>query len=347
MSQAYKAAGVDIQAGNETVKRIKKHVQRTMRPEVLGNIGGFGGLFALKPYEEPVLVSATDGVGTKLLIAMMMDKHDTVGVDCVAMCVNDIIVQGAEPLFFLDYLATGRLLPEQAEQVIKGIADGCEQAGCALIGGETAEMPGMYSSGEYDIAGFAVGVAEKKDLLPRKDIQEGDVLIGLASSGLHSNGFSLVRKVLLQDRKHSLHEEIPALGQTLGEELLTPTRIYVKTIWTLLREFTIKGMAHITGGGFVENIPRVLPEGACAVIDRSSWEIPPIFSLIQKEGAIDIEEMHQTFNMGIGMVLIVPEEEAKAVLQAAGQLGEKAWVIGNIGSGTQPVRWAGGDAKWV
>jgi phosphoribosylformylglycinamidine cyclo-ligase len=347
MSQAYKAAGVDIQAGNETVKRIKKHVQRTMRPEVLGNIGGFGGLFALKPYEEPVLVSATDGVGTKLLIAMMMDKHDTVGVDCVAMCVNDIIVQGAEPLFFLDYLATGRLLPEQAEQVIKGIADGCEQAGCALIGGETAEMPGMYSSGEYDIAGFAVGVAEKKELLPRKDIQEGDVLIGLASSGLHSNGFSLVRKVLLQDRKHSLHEEIPALGQTLGEELLTPTRIYVKTIWTLLREFTIKGMAHITGGGFVENIPRVLPEGACAVIDRSSWEIPPIFSLIQKEGAIDIEEMHQTFNMGIGMVLIVPEEEAKAVLQAAGQLGEKAWVIGNIGSGTQPVRWAGGDAKWV
>jgi phosphoribosylformylglycinamidine cyclo-ligase len=347
MSQAYKAAGVDIQAGNETVKRIKKHVQRTMRPEVLGNIGGFGGLFALKPYEEPVLVSATDGVGTKLLIAMMMDKHDTVGVDCVAMCVNDIIVQGAEPLFFLDYLATGRLLPEQAEQVIKGIADGCEQAGCALIGGETAEMPGMYSSGEYDIAGFAVGVAEKKDLLPRKDIQEGDVLIGLASSGLHSNGFSLVRKVLLQDRKHSLHEEIPALGQTLGEELLTPTRIYVKTIWTLLREFTIKGMAHITGGGFVENIPRVLPEGACAVIDRSSWEIPPIFSLIQKEGAIDIEEMYQTFNMGIGMVLIVPEEEAKAVLQAAGQLGEKAWVIGNIGSGTQPVRWAGGDAKWV
>ncbi|KFZ40159.1 MULTISPECIES: phosphoribosylformylglycinamidine cyclo-ligase [Thermoactinomyces] len=347
MSQAYKAAGVDIQAGNETVKRIKKHVQRTMRPEVLGNIGGFGGLFALKPYEEPVLVSATDGVGTKLLIAMMMDKHDTVGVDCVAMCVNDIIVQGAEPLFFLDYLATGRLLPEQAEQVIKGIADGCEQAGCALIGGETAEMPGMYSSGEYDIAGFAVGVAEKKDLLPRKDIQEGDVLIGLASSGLHSNGFSLVRKVLLQDRKHSLHEEIPALGQTLGEELLTPTRIYVKTIWTLLREFTIKGMAHITGGGFVENIPRVLPEGACALIDRSSWEIPPIFSLIQKEGAIGIEEMYQTFNMGIGMVLIVPEEEAKAVLQAAGQLGEKAWVIGNIGSGTQPVRWAGGDAKWV
>jgi phosphoribosylformylglycinamidine cyclo-ligase len=304
-------------------------------------------LFALKPYEEPVLVSATDGVGTKLLIAMMMDKHDTVGVDCVAMCVNDIIVQGAEPLFFLDYLATGRLLPEQAEQVIKGIADGCEQAGCALIGGETAEMPGMYSSGEYDIAGFAVGVAEKKDLLPRKDIQEGDVLIGLASSGLHSNGFSLVRKVLLQDRKHSLHEEIPALGQTLGEELLTPTRIYVKTIWTLLREFTIKGMAHITGGGFVENIPRVLPEGACALIDRSSWEIPPIFSLIQKEGAIGIEEMYQTFNMGIGMVLIVPEEEAKAVLQAAGQLGEKAWVIGNIGSGTQPVRWAGGDAKWV
>jgi phosphoribosylformylglycinamidine cyclo-ligase len=344
MSQAYKAAGVDIQAGNETVKRIKKHVQRTMRPEVLGNIGGFGGLFALKPYEEPVLVSATDGVGTKLLIAMMMDKHDTVGVDCVAMCVNDIIVQGAEPLFFLDYLATGRLLPEQAEQVIKGIADGCEQAGCALIGGETAEMPGMYSSGEYDIAGFAVGVAEKKDLLPRKDIQEGDVLIGLASSGLHSNGFSLVRKVLLQDRKHSLHEEIPALGQTLGEELLTPTRIYVKTIWTLLREFTIKGMAHITGGGFVENIPRVLPEGACAVIDRSSWEIPPIFSLIQKEGAIGIEEMYQTFNMGIGMVLIVPEEEAKAVAQAAGQLGEKAWIIGNIGIGTQPVRWTGGDA---
>jgi phosphoribosylformylglycinamidine cyclo-ligase len=347
MSQAYKAAGVDIQAGNETVKRIKKHVQRTMRPEVLGNIGGFGGLFALKPYEEPVLVSATDGVGTKLLIAMMMDKHDTVGVDCVAMCVNDIIVQGAEPLFFLDYLATGRLLPEQAEKVVKGIADGCEQAGCALIGGETAEMPGMYSSGEYDIAGFAVGVAERKNLLPRKDIQEGDVLIGLASSGLHSNGFSLVRKVLLQDQKHSLHEEIPLLGQTLGEELLTPTRIYVKTILTLLREFTIKGMAHITGGGFVENIPRVLPEGACAVIDRSSWEIPPIFSLIQKEGALDIEEMYQTFNMGIGMVLIIPEEEAKVVVQAAGQLGEKAWIIGNIGSGTQPVRWAGGDAKWV
>lgn len=346
MSQAYKAAGVDIQKGNETVKRIKKHVQRTMRPEVMGSIGGFGGLFALKAFKEPVLVSATDGVGTKLLIAMMMDKHDTIGVDCVAMCVNDIVVQGAEPLFFLDYLATGHLLPEQAESVIKGIADGCEQAGCALIGGETAEMPGMYSSGEYDIAGFSVGVAEKKNLLPKTDIREGDVLIGLASSGLHSNGYSLVRKVLLQDRNWSLQDEVPAVGQTLGEVLLTPTRIYVKTILSLTREFTIKGIAHITGGGLIENIPRVLPEGLCAVIDRDSWEIPPIFSLLREEGELDSKDMYQTFNMGIGMVLIVPEHEAQAVLQAAGLHRETAYLIGKITSGKQPVMWAGGDPKW-
>ena len=346
MSQAYKAAGVDMNAGNETVKRIQKHVKRTMRPEVLGNIGGFGGLFALKSYQEPVLVSATDGVGTKLMIAMMMDKHNTIGIDCVAMCVNDIVVQGAEPLFFLDYLSTGHLLPEQAESVIKGIADGCKEAGCALIGGETAEMPGMYSSGEYDIAGFSVGVAEKKNLLPQTDIKEGDVLIGLASSGLHSNGFSLVRKVLLHDQNWSLQDEVPVLGQTLGEVLLTPTRIYVKTILSLLREFTIKGMAHITGGGFVENIPRVLPKGACAVIDRASWEIPLIFSLLQKEGNIDLEEMYQTFNMGIGMALIVPEQEAKAVIQAAEQHGETAYLIGKIKSEKQQIKWAGGDPKW-
>lgn len=343
MSQAYKAAGVDIDAGNKTVERIKKHVKRTARPEVLGDLGGFGGCFALKPYQEPVLVSATDGVGTKLKIAFMMDRHDSIGIDCVAMCVNDIVVQGAEPLFFLDYLATGQLAPEQAEEVVKGIADGCQQAGCALIGGETAEMPGMYSAGEYDIAGFSVGVAEKKNLLPRTDMVSGDVLIGLASSGLHSNGFSLVRKVLLHDSNHSLDEEIPELKQPLGDSLLTPTRIYVKTVLSLLRKFTVKGAAHITGGGLVENVPRILPEGLSAVIDRSSWEVPPIFSIIQKEGAIDLEDMFRTFNMGIGMVLIVPKDEAEAVIQASRELGETACLIGHLASGTRKVAWAGGN----
>ncbi|MBA4601061.1 phosphoribosylformylglycinamidine cyclo-ligase [Thermoactinomyces mirandus] len=343
MSQAYKAAGVDIDAGNRTVERIRKHVKRTVRPEVLGDLGGFGGLFALKSYREPVLVSATDGVGTKLKIAFMMDRHDTIGIDCVAMCVNDIVVQGAEPLFFLDYLATGQLSPEQAEKVVKGIADGCQQAGCALIGGETAEMPGMYSAGEYDIAGFSVGVAEKKNLLPRTDMVPGDVLIGLASSGLHSNGFSLVRKVLLHDRNHSLEEEIAELSHSLGETLLTPTRIYVKTVLSLLRKFTVKGAAHITGGGLAENVPRVLPEGVCAVIDRSSWKVPPIFSIIQKEGAIADEDMFRTFNMGIGMVLIVPKDEAEAVMQAACESGETAYPVGRLASGNRQVEWAGGD----
>ncbi|MGA8943277.1 MAG: phosphoribosylformylglycinamidine cyclo-ligase [Thermoactinomyces sp.] len=344
MSQAYKAAGVDIDAGNKMVERIKKHVNRTYRPEVLGGLGGFGGCFALKPCREPVLVSATDGVGTKLKIAFMMDRHDTIGIDCVSMCVNDIVVQGAEPLFFLDYLATGKLVPEQAEEVVKGIADGCQEAGCALIGGETAEMPGMYAVGEYDIAGFSVGVAEKKNLLPKTDnMLSGDVLIGLASSGLHSNGFSLVRKVLLHDRKHSLDEEIPELEQSLGDLLLTPTRIYVKTVLSLLRKFAIKGAAHITGGGLVENVPRILPERLCAVIDRSSWEVPPIFSMIQREGAIDLEDMFRTFNMGIGMVLIVPKDEAEAVIQASRELGETAFKIGCLANGPRKVVWAGGN----
>ncbi|UFJ41009.1 phosphoribosylformylglycinamidine cyclo-ligase [Brevibacillus humidisoli] len=343
MTDPYKQAGVDIEAGNQAVERMKKHVQRTFRPEVLTDLGGFGALFRLnaKQYENPVLVSGTDGVGTKLKLAFAMDRHDTIGVDAVAMCVNDIVVQGAEPLFFLDYLACDQVIPEKMEAIVKGIADGCQQAGCSLIGGETAEMPGMYSAGEYDIAGFAVGVVDEPNLIDGRSIEPGDVLIGIAASGLHSNGYSLVRKVFLQDRGMSLSDHVDELGKTLGEELLTPTKIYVKPILSLLQKYTIKGMAHITGGGFTENIPRVLPDGVQAEIDYGSWPVLPIFSLLEQAGGIERAAMFRTFNMGIGMVLVVRNEDAVAIVQELERQGEKAYLIGRISAGEPQVTYGG------
>ncbi|MBR8658911.1 phosphoribosylformylglycinamidine cyclo-ligase [Brevibacillus sp. NL20B1] len=343
MSEAYKQAGVDIEAGNEAVERMKKHVKRTFRPEVLTDLGGFGALFRLdvSRYKKPVLVSGTDGVGTKLKLAFAMDKHDTIGIDAVAMCVNDVVVQGAEPLFFLDYLACDKVIPEKIEAIVKGIADGCAQAGCSLIGGETAEMPGMYAEGEYDIAGFTVGVADEDKLITGADVKPGDVLVGLASSGVHSNGFSLVRKVLLADRGMSLHDHVDELGKTLGEELLTPTRIYVKPILSLLQSYEIKAMAHITGGGFTENIPRVLPEGTQAVIDVGSWPVLPIFRLVQEAGSINPADMYRTFNMGIGMVLVVKQDDVVNVIGTLQQMGEQPYLIGQIRAGERRVVYNG------
>ncbi len=328
----YKDAGVDIDAGNRFVQMIKPLVKATSRPEVLTDIGGFGGLFSLHAdkYEKPTLVSSTDGVGTKLKLAFMMDKHDTVGIDLVAMCVNDIIVQGAEPLFFLDYLATGKLSPEKAVEIVKGISDGCVQAGCALIGGETAEMPGMYSEGEYDLAGFTVGVVDNTKIIDGSSITVGDKVIGIASTGLHSNGYSLARKVFFERMGLAIDASLPELDKPLGEELITPTRIYVKTILNLLRDFQIKGMAHITGGGIVENLPRVLPKHCHAVIRKDSWPKLPIFELLRKGGNIDELEMYRTFNYGIGMTLVVPEREADDIMMRLGALQEKAYLIGEI-----------------
>ncbi|WP_047152947.1 phosphoribosylformylglycinamidine cyclo-ligase [Aneurinibacillus tyrosinisolvens] len=337
MSEAYRRAGVDIDAGNEAVERMKKHVQKTLRPEVLTGLGGFGALFQLdlQKYQQPVLVSGTDGVGTKLMLAFMMDKHDTIGIDAVAMCVNDVIVQGAEPLFFLDYLACGKIEPQKIEAIVKGIADGCQRAGCSLIGGETAEMPGMYADGEYDIAGFTVGVVDRPQLIDGSSIEPGDVLIGLASSGIHSNGFSLARKVLLEDAGLSLDQSIESLGRTLGEALLEPTRIYVKPILETLKEYTIKGMVHITGGGFYDNIPRILPDGTEAKVELGTWPIHPVFSLIQSKGNISSYDMFRTFNMGIGFILMVRPEDEVAVIKKLSSLGEIAFTIGKIRSGNQ------------
>ncbi|MCL6571044.1 MAG: phosphoribosylformylglycinamidine cyclo-ligase [Bacillus sp. (in: Bacteria)] len=328
MVNAYKQAGVNIEAGYEAVERMKKHVQKTSRAGVIGSLGGFGGMFDLSALQlkEPVLVSGTDGVGTKLMIAFMMDRHDTIGIDAVAMCVNDIIVQGAEPLYFLDYIACGKASPEKIEAIIKGIADGCVQAGCALIGGETAEMPGLYSENEYDLAGFTVGACEKSALITGETIKAGDVLIGLASSGIHSNGYSLVRKVF---ETWSLTEYVEVLGSTLGEELLKPTKIYVLPILSALKKYNLKGMAHITGGGFIENIPRMLPDGLGAVLDEN-WTIPPIFSLISSLGEIEQQEMYTIFNMGIGMVIAVEQDAAKDVVNHFEQCGERAAVIGVV-----------------
>jgi phosphoribosylformylglycinamidine cyclo-ligase len=328
----YKDAGVDIDAGNTFVKMIKPLVKTTNRPEVIADIGGFGGLFSLNTskYKHPVLVSGTDGVGTKLKIAFLADTHDTIGIDLVAMCVNDIVVQGAEPLFFLDYLATGRLEPEKAASIVKGIAEGCVQAGCALIGGETAEMPGFYAEGEYDVAGFAVGVVERDNLIDGSSITVGNKLIGLASSGLHSNGYSLARKVILEKMELGFADTLPGLDRTVAEELLTPTRIYVKSVLNILRDFSVNGIAHITGGGLLENVPRVLPNGCKATIHRQSWQLPGIFSLIQEQGGIEENEMFRTFNCGIGMVLIVPENEVEDVLIRLSGLNEKAAVIGEV-----------------
>lgn len=345
MSEAYKQAGVDIAAGNEAVVRMKKHVQKTFRPEVLTELGGFGALFGLNKdkYEEPVLVSGTDGVGTKLKIAFAMNKHDTIGIDAVAMCVNDIVVQGAEPLFFLDYLACDKVVPEKIEAIVKGIADGCLQSGCSLIGGETAEMPGMYGEGEYDIAGFTVGIVDKKKIIDGRSIAPGDAVLGFASSGVHSNGFSLVRKLLLQDKGYSLHDEVAELGGKLGDTLLAPTKIYVKPILALLEQVNIKGMAHITGGGFLENIPRVLPEGVNVRIDYGSWPILPIFKLLQDAGSVSNNDMFRTFNMGIGMVLVVPADQAEEAIRLAEAQGEKAYRIGTVTEGEQIVTFNGAD----
>ncbi|SEC53216.1 phosphoribosylformylglycinamidine cyclo-ligase [Paenibacillus sp. GP183] len=343
MSDAYKKAGVDISAGNEAVERMKKHVKRTFRPEVMTDLGGFGSLFGLNKdkYEEPVLVSGTDGVGTKLKIAFAMDKHDSIGIDAVAMCVNDIIVQGAEPLFFLDYLACDKVIPEKIEAIVKGIADGCEQSGCALIGGETAEMPGVYAQGEYDIAGFTVGIVDKKKIIDGTSISPGDIILGLASSGVHSNGFSLVRKLLLEEKGYKLQDRVEELGDLLGNILLTPTKLYVKPILSILEKVKIKGMAHITGGGFIENIPRVLPAGVNAHIEYGSWPILPIFELMQREGKISNNDMFRTFNMGIGMVLVVSADQADLTLQLAEQQGEKMYHIGEITNGERVVTFGG------
>jgi phosphoribosylformylglycinamidine cyclo-ligase len=342
----YRQAGVDIEAGNEFVRRITPLVRSTFRPEVLTDLGGFGGLFRFQAdrYTDPVLVSGTDGVGTKLKIAFLMDRHDTVGVDLVAMCVNDVAVSGAEPLFFLDYLATGKLSVSKAEAIVRGIAEGCRQAGCALIGGETAEMPSFYAEGEYDLAGFAVGVVDRPKLIDGRDIVPGDVLVGLASSGLHSNGYSLVRRVLLDECGLKMDSRVPELAQPLGETLLTPTRIYAKQILALAREFSIKGVAHITGGGITENLPRVLPKGCRARIRRGAWPVPAIFGVIQKRGRVDQDEMYRVFNMGIGLILIVPQAAAEGVMARAVELGERAYRIGEIvasGSEDRQVEYVG------
>jgi phosphoribosylformylglycinamidine cyclo-ligase len=339
MSDAYRQAGVNIDAGNEAVERMKKHVKKTFRPEVLTGLGGFGALFKpdLTKMEEPVFVSGTDGVGTKLKIAFAMNKHDTIGIDAVAMCVNDVIVQGAEPLFFLDYLACGKIIPEKIEAIVKGIADGCVQAGCSLIGGETAEMPGMYQDEEYDIAGFTVGMVDQKHVIDGSKVTEGQALIGLASSGVHSNGFSLVRKVLLEDAKLSLGDYVDELGAELGSVLLEPTKIYVKSILSTVRKFTISGLVHVTGGGFYDNIPRILPKGYQAEIKAGSWKIPGIFPFIQQAGKISDYDMFRTFNMGIGMILVVDSADSRAILEHLQTLGEDAYEIGTVQKGTEDV----------
>ncbi|CCO09229.1 phosphoribosylformylglycinamidine cyclo-ligase [Desulforamulus hydrothermalis] len=337
----YAGAGVDIEAGNRAVHLMKQAVRSTFRPEVLTDIGGFGGLFALPAgrYQEPVLVAGTDGVGTKLKVAQLTGVHNTIGIDAVAMCVNDILAQGAEPLFFLDYLAVGKLLPERVAEIVSGVAAGCRQAGCALIGGETAEMPGFYSEEEYDIAGFAVGVAERSRIIDGQTIAAGDSIIGLASSGLHSNGYSLARQALLEVAGYRPDTYVPQLGRTVGEELLTPTRIYVKTVLHLLNKFAVKGLAHITGGGLTENLPRILPTGVKAVLNRTAWPVPAVFSLIQQIGQVAEPEMLRTFNMGIGMVLVVPAAEAPAVLQELQRLGETAYLIGRAAAGEPAVEY--------
>jgi phosphoribosylformylglycinamidine cyclo-ligase len=328
----YKDAGVDIDAGNRFVRMIKPLVKATSRPEVLTDIGGFGGLFSLNAakYKKPTLVASTDGVGTKLKLAFMTDKHDTVGIDLVAMCVNDIVVQGAEPLFFLDYLATGKLSPDKAAQIVKGIAEGCMQAGCALIGGETAEMPGMYGEGEYDLAGFTVGVVDNSRIIDGSSITVGDKIVGIGSSGLHSNGFSLARKVFFERMGLTVDSILPELGGPLGIELLTPTKIYVKTILNLLRDFQIKGMAHITGGGLIENVPRVLPRHCQAVIEKNSWPKQPIFELLRDGGNIVENEMYRTFNYGIGMAIVVSEAETDDIMVRLSGLKEQSYLIGEI-----------------
>ena len=336
----YKNAGVDIEAGYKSVELMKEHVKKTMRPEVLGGLGGFSGAFSLskiKEMEEPVLLSGTDGCGTKVKLSMILDKHDTVGIDCVAMCVNDIACAGGEPLFFLDYIACGKNYPEKIAELVKGVAEGCLQSEAALIGGETAEHPGLMAEDEYDLAGFAVGVCDKKDMITGQEIKAGDVLVGIASSGIHSNGYSLVRKVFPME-KESLNEYREELGMTLGEALLTPTKIYVKALKAVKQAgITIKGCSHITGGGFYENIPRMLPDGVRAVVDKNSYEVPDIFQLLAKEGDIAEEMMYNTYNMGIGMMLALDASDADAAVEALRKAGETAWIVGRVEAGEKGV----------
>ena len=332
MAESYEKAGVNLEAGYEVVRRIKKHVASTSRLGVMGGIGAFGGMFDLGALhvEEPVLVSGTDGVGTKLKLAFAMDKHDTIGIDAVAMCVNDVLAQGAEPLLFLDYVAVGRNEPRKIEAIVAGVAEGCRQAGCALVGGETAEMPGMYADGEYDIAGFTVGVVEKKRLIDGSKVAAGDVLVGIASSGVHSNGFSLVRKIVA-DSGLDLHERYPELpGGSLGEVLLAPTKIYVKPVLEAIRRCDVHGIAHITGGGFDENIPRILREGQGIAVDEGAWELPPVFRFLEKHGRVPHREMFNIFNMGIGMVIALDASEAPRAIKILAAAGERASVIGRI-----------------
>lgn len=336
----YKKAGVDIEAGYRSVELMKKHVKETMRPEVLGGLGGFAGAFdlsAIKNMEEPVLLSGTDGCGTKVKLAFVMDRHDTIGIDAVAMCVNDIACSGGEPLFFLDYIACGKNYPEKIATIVSGVAEGCKQSECALVGGETAEHPGLMPVDEYDLAGFAVGVADKKDIINGQDIKPGDVLIGMASSGVHSNGFSLVRKIFEMTRE-SLDTYYEELGKTLGEALIAPTRIYVKALKSIKNGgVRVKGCSHITGGGFYENVPRMLPKGVHAVIEKESYEVPAIFKLLAKKGDIAEEMMYNTFNMGLGMVIAVSPEDKEKTLDAIAAAGETAYVVGYIQAGEKGV----------
>ena len=340
MAMDYKSAGVDIEAGYRSVELMKQYVKETMRPEVMGGIGGFSGAFslaAIRNMEEPVLLSGTDGVGTKIKLAFLMDRHDSVGIDCVAMCVNDVACAGGEPLFFLDYIACGKNIPEKIAAIVKGVAEGCRQSECALVGGETAEHPGLMPEDEYDLAGFSVGVCDKKDLITGESIQPGDMLIGIASSGVHSNGFSLVRKVF-DVNEENLKVYYPELGTTLGEALLTPTRIYVKALKSIKKAgVRIKGCSHITGGGFYENIPRMLPEGVRAQVRKDSYEVPAIFRLLQKTGGIDEQMMYNTFNMGLGMVLAVDPTDRDKVLKALEETGDRGFEVGSIVSGEKGV----------
>jgi len=341
----YADAGVDIEKANKLVSIIKEIAQQTPRSRVIGEIGGFGGLFALNTsnYENPVLVSSTDGVGTKLKIAFAMNRHDTIGIDLVAMCVNDIAVQGAKPLFFLDYISMGKLTTELATGIIKGIGEGCRQAGCALIGGETAEMPGFYKENEYDLAGFTVGIVDNSKILDGSEIRVGDKLIGIASSGLHSNGYSLVRKICFDILKLDYSTHIPELGKTIGEELLTPTKIYSETIHSIIKDLPVRGIAHITGGGIEDNILRIIPNACEVVIRKGSWDIPPVFHFLQESGKISDTEMMRTFNNGIGLIAVVPEQAATEILDRVLAMNEKAFLIGNISECKSPSN----KIKWI
>ncbi len=338
----YRDAGVDIDAANEAVMRMREHIRSTFTPGVLTDVGSFGGMFSLaglSNYQNPVLVSSIDGVGTKLKVAVMAGKHDTIGKDLVNHCVNDILVQGARPLFFLDYFATGKLAPQVVVDVVKGLSEGCRESGCALIGGETAEMPGLYAYGDYDLAGAIVGIVDRDRIVNGSSVEPGDTVIGIASSGLHTNGYSLARRILLEagDRSYNIFDHIPSIGRTLAEELLAPHRCYAPTVLPLLEEFDIKAMAHITGGGFYDNIPRVLPANCSVTIERRTWPIPPIFHLIQERGGVPEPEMYRTFNMGVGFILIVSADQAPLIAHRLNEAGESAYILGNVHRGVQEV----------